>query len=191
MANEILILCSTIDGHTRHICERLAKNFEADGLTATLEDLAPDTSVDPARFDAAVIGASIRYGKHRPEVAAFIEQHRDFLESTPSAFFSVNAVARKPEKKTPETNPYVRKFLGAISWKPELIGIFGGRIDYPSYRFFDKHMIRFIMWMTKGPTDINGSFEFTDWNAVDDFGKRISEQVKKIQGSQQQQQAIA
>ena len=191
MPKPILILSSTIDGHTRHICERLAKNFEADGLTATIEDMTPATSVDTARYEAMVIGASIRYGKHRPEVAAFIEQHRDFLGSTPSAFFSVNAVARKPEKKTPETNPYVRKFLEQISWKPDLIGIFGGRIDYPSYRFFDKHMIRFIMWMTKGPTDITGTFEFTDWNAVDAFGSSISELVRKTETSQQQQQAIA
>ena len=186
MPKQVLILCSTIDGHTRHICERLAKNFEADGLAATVEDLTAETSIDPAGFDATVIGASIRYGKNRPEVAAFIEQHRDVLESTPSAFFSVNAVARKPEKKTPETNPYVRKFLGTISWKPKLIGIFGGRIDYPSYRFFDKHMIRFIMWMTKGPTDINATFEFTDWDAVDDFGRNISEGVLKVEASQQQ-----
>ena len=85
----------------------------------------------------------------------------------------------------------MRKFLSTIAWKPELIGIFGGRIDYPSYRFFDKHMIRFIMWMTKGPTDINGTFEFTDWNAVDAFGDGVIERLTRIEASQQQQQAIA
>jgi menaquinone-dependent protoporphyrinogen oxidase len=41
------------------------------------------------------------------------------------------------------------------------------------YGFVDKTMIRFIMWMTKGPTDPNGSFEFTDWDAVDAFGHKI------------------
>ena len=40
MANEILILCSTIDGHTRHICERLAKNVEATNNPATKALLA-------------------------------------------------------------------------------------------------------------------------------------------------------
>jgi menaquinone-dependent protoporphyrinogen oxidase len=30
------------------------------------------------------------------------------------------------------------------------------------------------MWMTKGPTDISGKFEFTDWNAVEDFAERLS-----------------
>jgi len=34
-------------------------------------------------------------------------------------------------------------------------------------------MIRFIMWMMKGPTDPNSVTEFTDWDAVDALGHRI------------------
>ncbi len=178
MTKKVLILCSTIDGHTRQICERLAANFDANGVAATIEDLMPTSAIDIQRFNAVVIGASIRYGKHRQEVTNFIEHNRDYLASTPSAFFSVNAVARKPEKQTPETNPYVRKFLGGISWNPSFIGIFGGKIDYPSYSFFDKNMIRLIMWITKGPTDAQKSFEFTDWDAVDTFGKSVTQSIK-------------
>lgn len=178
MTKSVLVLCSTIDGHTHRICERLAKSFEADGLTSTVEILTPSSSINPAPFDAVVIGASIRYGKHRKEVTDFIKRNRDYLAATPSAFFSVNAVARKPDKRTPDTNPYVRKFLEGISWQPAMIGIFGGRIDYPRYGLFDENMIRLIMWITKGPTDAQSSFEFTDWNAVDAFGKTVSRSVK-------------
>jgi menaquinone-dependent protoporphyrinogen oxidase len=35
-------------------------------------------------------------------------------------------------------------------------------------------MIRFIMWMTKGPTDPTGKFDFTDWNEVEKFGGKIA-----------------
>jgi menaquinone-dependent protoporphyrinogen oxidase len=31
------------------------------------------------------------------------------------------------------------------------------------------------MWMTKGPTDPSGVFEFTDWNQVDAFGAQITQ----------------
>jgi menaquinone-dependent protoporphyrinogen oxidase len=34
-------------------------------------------------------------------------------------------------------------------------------------------MIRFIMWLTNGPTDPAASVEFTDWRAVDAFSQRI------------------
>jgi menaquinone-dependent protoporphyrinogen oxidase len=36
-------------------------------------------------------------------------------------------------------------------------------------------MIRFIMWMTKGPTDPDTNIEFTDWNQVEEFGRVVSE----------------
>ena len=173
MANIVLIY-STVDGHTREICARLKDVIEREGHEVTATELTPGSRIDLEPYDRIVIGASIRYGKHRPDVARFIGQNMSALESKSAAFFSVNAVARKPEKRTPETNPYVRKFLKKIRWEPPLIGIFAGKIDYPSYGFVDKTMIRFIMWMTKGPTDPSGTFEFTDWDAVDDFGRRVA-----------------
>ena len=102
-----------------------------------------------------------------------IEKYKSILDTKDNAFFSVNAVARKPEKCDPETNPYLIKFMKQSAWQPKKLGVFAGKIDYPKYKFFDKHIIRFIMWITNGPTDINESFEFTDWSKVDDFAKDI------------------
>lgn len=171
--SRVLFVYSTTDGHTVEICRRLADAVTAAGHDADLVELTPGYETDPDAADCIVVAASIRYGKHRPEVREYIEAHRPLLEAKPSAFVSVNAVARKPEKQSPETNPYVRKFLAQITWTPGLVGIFGGRIDYPRYGFFDRTMIRFIMWMTRGPTDPSGTYDFTDWDAVDAFGRRI------------------
>jgi len=170
----IVLIYSTVDGHTLEICERLQQVIAREGHQATLQELTPETKIDLEPFDRIVIGASIRYGKHRPEVTRFIEEHVNTLQTTPNAFFSVNAVARKPDKRDSQSNPYVKKFLKRITWKPSDIAIFGGKIDYPSYRFWDKTMIRFIMWMTKGPTDPNSTFDFTDWDEVEAFGRKIS-----------------
>ena len=169
----ILFAYSTVDGHTLEICERLKAIVEASGHSTSLVGLDDGGEPDLGGFDGVVVGASIRYGKHRPQVTAFIDRHAAYLEATPSAFFSVNAVARKPDKRTPETNPYVRKFLQGIAWQPQTIEIFGGKIDYPRYSTFDRSMIRFIMWMTKGPTDPTAVVDFTDWERVDAFGERI------------------
>jgi len=171
---KILFIYSTIDGHTLEICKRLQAIADRQGHEATLVELTADSDVDITPYDRIVIGASIRYGKHRPDVARLIERKKGELVSKPSAFFSVNAVARKPDKRTPDTNPYVKKFLKSITWQPAIIGIFAGKIDYPSYGFVDKTMIRLIMWITKGPTDPSGTFEFTDWGAVEAFGLEIS-----------------
>ena len=131
------------------------------------------TKDDIKKFDKIIIGASIRYGKHKKELFEFIDLNLDELTKKDNAFFSVNVVARKPEKNTPETNPYMQKFLLKTSWVPRKLAVFEGKIDYPKYNFIDKQMIRFIMWITKGPTNIKNTYEFTDWNKVDSFAKEL------------------
>jgi len=96
------------------------------------------------------------------------------LDRRPSAFFSVNVVARKPGKDTPETNPYVKAFRRKTTWTPTALAVFAGRIDYPRYDWVDRQVIRFIMWLTRGPTDPAATVEFTDWQAVDLFAQQIA-----------------
>jgi len=171
--SEILIIYSTTDGHTLEICQRLQRLIEQQGHQVTLAsvDSAPDMQL--GSFDKIVIGASIRYGKHHKRVYDFIKSNEQILDSKPNAFFSVNVVARKPEKNQPETNPYLQKFLRQISWQPKQLAVFAGKIDYPRYRFRDRQMIRLIMWITKGPTDPETVVEFTDWKQVETFGQLL------------------
>jgi menaquinone-dependent protoporphyrinogen oxidase len=139
----------------------------------TLVSIDDESKVDLESFDKIVLGASIRYGKHHKKVYEFIKRNQQLLDSKPNAFFSVNVVARKPEKNQPETNPYLLKFLKQISWQPRELAVFAGKIDYKKYRFFDKQIIRLIMWMTRGPTDPEAEVEFTNWEQVEAFGQLI------------------
>lgn len=67
------------------------------------------------------------------------------------------------------------KFLDLSLWQPQQLAVFAGKIDYPRYGWFDKMMIRFIMRMTKGPTDTSGTYEFTDWDKVDEFARNFAQ----------------
>lgn len=173
--SKILILYSTTDGHTKKICLRLKQIAEALNDQVTLVSVADGNTPDLNAFDKVVIGASIRYGKHSKLIYAFVKEQQQVLGSKPNAFFSVNVVARKPEKNTPETNPYLQKFLRQISWKPRKLAVFAGKIDYRKYGFLDRFMIRLIMRMTKGPTDPDTNIEFTNWDQVEAFGQAIHE----------------
>ena len=168
-----LIIYSSTDGHTKIICQKIIDSLN-DKDTATLISLDEVTKCDLSIFDKIIIGASIRYGKHSKELYKFIKLNKKILEEKKSTFFSVNVVARKPEKNTSETNPYIKKFLKISKWKPERIGVFAGKVDYPNYNFFDKYIIKFIMFITGGPTDTSQSYEFTDWSKVDDFAKKLN-----------------
>jgi menaquinone-dependent protoporphyrinogen oxidase len=171
--SRILFLYHGVYGHTLKICEFLKTELAALGDDAVVRPLV-DGALDAAGFDAVVIGASIRHGKHNPAVVEFVRAEKPLLDSKPSAFFSVSLVARKPAKNTPETNPYVKAFLARSPWKPRLVGVFGGVLDYQRYGPFDRHVIRFIMRITKGPTDLHTSTEFTNWDEVKRFAGRIS-----------------
>ena len=169
----ILILYSSTDGQTRLICERiqeLSKKKDSCKLV-NIDDVEEENIMN---YNYIIIGASISYGKHNKKVFKFIEKYKNELKQKKTAFFSVNVVARKSDKNTPETNPYIIKFLRKTNWRPDKIAVFAGKIDYPNYTFFDKHIIRLIMYITDGPTDLSKTYEFTDWNRVDQFAKEIS-----------------
>ena len=167
-----LIIYSTTDGQTKRICDRII-DFSKNKSDTTLFAIENAFQIDLAPFSKIIIGASIRYGKHNPLVFEFIKLNKEELEKKSTAFFTVNVVARKKEKNLPETNPYMKKFLELSGWQPNKLAVFAGRIDYPSYRFFDRLIIRFIMFITKGPTDVTQTYEFTDWKKVEKFAKEV------------------
>tara|TARA_B110000008_G_scaffold276279_1_gene315269 strand:- start:1104 stop:1616 length:513 start_codon:yes stop_codon:yes gene_type:complete len=165
-----LIIYSSTDGQTIKICERIM-SIIGDCKIVSIDEAKNENL---SKYEKVIVGASIRYGKHKPELYEYISENCDHLININASFFSVNVVARKPEKNTPLTNPYVQKFLSISQWHPSLIGVFAGKIDYPRYGVLDKFMIRLIMWITKGPTDTKNVYEFTNWDDVDSFAKKIS-----------------
>lgn len=172
MSNRILLLYASVDGQTKKISNYLAKQLVKEDLEIVESEVtAFDGQLNS--YDIIVLGSSIRYGVHHKTMIDFINANRNILDNQKTAFFSVNLVARKPEKNKADTNPYVIKFFKEITWNPQLIEVFAGKLDYKKYPFFDRIMIQFIMWMTKGPTDKNAKIEYTDWNRVKQFSGKI------------------
>ena len=171
----VIILYCTTDGQTLHICEYLQGVVEQSDKRVTVLPIELADGRDLTVFDTIVIGASIRYGKHSKLVYDFIHRHAMLLDSKPNAFFSVNLVARKPGRNTPATNPYLKKFLQQVPWKPRNLAVFAGKINYPVYGPLDRLVIRLIMWMTNGPTDPKSVVEFTNWEQVRAFGELIGQ----------------
>ena len=104
--SKLLILYSTVDGHAKHICEYAQDKLKGDKdiIIASLDD---DPAPDLSGFDEILLGASVRYGFHRKNVYEFVRENKDELDKKKTAFFSLNLTARKPEKASPETNPYL------------------------------------------------------------------------------------
>jgi menaquinone-dependent protoporphyrinogen oxidase len=169
-----LLLYSTNYGLSKKICERIQESLVKRGERAEVVPLTGGNA-DPKTFDAIVIGASIRHGKHSPAVLEFIRANKTLLETKPSALFSVNLVARKPAKNTPQTNPYLKRLVAQSPWKPKLLGVFAGELDYSRYGPIDKYMMRLVMWINKGPTDFATKVQFTNWDEVERFAGQVAQ----------------
>ncbi len=172
MNDKTAIIYSSVDGQTLKICNILKDKLIQGNPNIELFSIE-DFKEDVTNYDKLIIGASIRYGVHNKNIIDFINTHKIHLDSIKTAFFSVNLVARKPEKNKPNTNPYVIKFFKTIDWTPTMVEVFAGKLDYKKYSFFDRSMIQFIMWMTKGPTNINTVIEYTNWGKVKKFGIQL------------------
>ena len=164
-----IFIYSSSNGQSLKICETL--NEEKESLVLNIDRL---NSVNLDNFDQIIIGASVKYGDHNKKIYNFVKNNKILLKRKKTVFFSVNATARKSEKNTPNTNPYIIKFLKKTNWKPDHIGVFAGKIDFPNYNFLEKYIIKFIMWITNGPTDTTKTYEFTDWDAVKKFSREIN-----------------
>lgn len=171
--SRILIIYSTTDGQTLRISSQLERLADDRGHQVSLVSIDDVNSIDLDAFDLLLVGASIRYGKHNKKVYDFVRRNRGALQSRRNAFFSVNAVARKANRNTPQTNPYLKRFLQQVEWQPVHTAVFAGRIDYPRYNRVDRNIIRLIMWLTNGPTAPDACVEFTDWSAVEAFASEV------------------
>jgi menaquinone-dependent protoporphyrinogen oxidase len=84
-------------------------------------------------------------------------------------------VARTPAKATVSGNRYLQKFLELSAWRPKDLKVIAGKVDYPSWPWYERVMIQMIMKMTGGPTDPRAVIDYTDWNDVRAYGEHLLE----------------
>ncbi|MFP1760207.1 menaquinone-dependent protoporphyrinogen IX dehydrogenase [Lonsdalea quercina] len=173
-----LILFSSTDGQTEAIANVIADELK-ETQVCDVVNIDDADKVELTQYTKILLGASVRYGHFAPALDQFIQRNLALLQNKPSAFFSVNLTARKPEKSTVQTNAYTRKFLMRCPWKPDLGAVFAGALRYPRYRWFDRIMIKLIMRMTGGETDTSREIEYTDWHQVRDFAQQFGQLTLK------------
>lgn len=166
-----LLLTSSVDGQTVKIMQTIAQHMELSDYD--LINLHEKSAISLSDYDRIIIGASIRYGHFSKALYGFIHTHAEDLNQMDSYFFGVNLTARKAEKNTPETNPYMIKFFNKILWKPKKAAVFAGAVKWSLYNFWQTKIIQLIMVITKGPTDTSVELEFTDWEKVKNFAEHI------------------
>lgn len=169
--DKVLVLYSSRDGQTKKIVDVMAE--EMAGHEVVMMDLHAMPKCNLSKYAKVLIGASVRYGHFHHSLMGFIYAHQEQLEVANAAFFCVNLTARKPEKATPATNAYMKKFLRQSPWKPKLLAVFAGALLYSRYNWWQTLIIQLIMKLTGGSTDTSRDIEFTDWPQVRAFAREF------------------
>jgi menaquinone-dependent protoporphyrinogen oxidase len=169
------IFCATRDGQSARIAQRIARRLGDSGATTAFHLLRRGVEPTIDEESTAIVAVlAVRYGGMLPEAARFLTRYACRALAPPLALAVVNLVARKRSRRTPETNPYLRRTLARFRLRPALATAFAGRLNYPKYRFVDKQIIRLIMAMTGGVSDGRSDIEYTDWAQVDDFAAEVA-----------------
>ena len=111
-------------------------------------------------------------GKHQREIVDWATAHHAALNALPSAFFTVCLTAAEdtPESRA-ATTTYLDDFLQATGWTPATTATFAGALQYREYDFMTRLLMRLLMRKGGRPTDASRDYDYTDWGAVEQFGR--------------------
>jgi menaquinone-dependent protoporphyrinogen oxidase len=157
----VLVLYSSIEGHTERIAQRIAEVLRSGGHAV---DLAPaGCEIDLSRYAGVIVGASVHYGHHPARLANWLKAAG--LDGRTSAFFSVSLGAKEH---------YATKFLRRAGWRPQLTAVFRGALKYSKYGPIKLRVVQAFAVIGGHDTDASMDYDYTNWKAVDDFATAFS-----------------
>ncbi len=175
-----LILYATTEGHTAKIVQRIAQRLQTLGhAVETHRADAVPSGLDPSAYDGIIIGSSIHYGHHPGYFRALVRRHHTALTARPSAFFSVSLSAGGPGARPETARRYLEKFLRQVDWHPSQTATFAGALQYSKYGTFKKLLMRMIVGMAGGDTDMSRDYVYTDWEAVARFAEAFARRLER------------
>lgn len=169
----VLVLYYSRGGHTAKIARAMAEHLQSQSIACDIVHIEQAADIDWQKYDVIALGACVLYGSYHKSVFEFVKQYQQQIKAKPNSFFSVNVVARNPEKRVPENNKYLQKFIELSAWTPQDVKVIAGKVDYPSWRWYDRMMIQLIMKITDGPTDPKAIIDYTDWDDVNVYADHL------------------
>ena len=172
----ILILYATREGQTAKIAEYVAQRLQ--GMqhqvnTQSVSTLPRGFKLEP--FDAAILGGPIHIGHYPRHLTTFAKQHHTWLNSHPSALFTVcMAIRSKVSASRTQAETFGEQFGKATLWQPRLKATFAGAVKYTQYGFITRYIMKSIAGREGGSTDTSRDHEYTDWDAVAAFSEQFA-----------------
>jgi menaquinone-dependent protoporphyrinogen oxidase len=174
--SSVLLLYGTSEGQTEKIAHHVAGVLTGRGHAVELvHGRDRPASLDPADYDAVVVGDSVHVGRHHDYVRSFVADNVDALNAVPSAFYQVSlSAASDREESVAEAEAIAEGLLEATGWTPDRVASFAGALVYSQYGLVKRFMLRRIARKEGGDTDTSRDYEYTDWDEVTAFAEAVA-----------------
>jgi menaquinone-dependent protoporphyrinogen oxidase len=169
---KLLIAFHSHDGQTAKVADRVAARLRASDIE--VDDLPIAAAPPPDRYDAVVVGDSIRLGRHSRTLVRYLRRHHEVLTRKPVALFQVSMTsANTDEAHAAEAQRLVEQLVGRADLRPRVVASFAGALQYTSYGWLTRRVMRSIARREGNATDTTRDHEYTDWAAVDRFADDV------------------
>jgi menaquinone-dependent protoporphyrinogen oxidase len=128
----VFVLHGTMRDDAARVASTLAESLAEDRLVVEVAELGARSMPPLEDYDAVVIGAQVRFGRHARGVMRYIREHRDALAATPAFFYSVGGHG------VIDRDGYVQRMTRRTGWHPNLAATFADAraVQQPDIRAF-------------------------------------------------------
>lgn len=171
---DALVVYASTHGHTAKIAARIAAAMRDQGLEVDLHDVAAAADAKPGRYDLVVVGASLHREHHQKAIVEWVADRRTALAELPTVFLSVSlSAAEDSHEARVATRRCIDAFCDETGWTPTRTEAIPGCLQYREYDPFTRQLMRLLMRRMGHPTDASHDYDYTDWDAVERFGREF------------------
>lgn len=163
----ILIAYATTEGQTRKICRFCADCLTGAGHSVELLPVGAGEELDPTRYEAAILAASVHIGRFQPEMVRFATRYGAALSARPVLFLAVSlAAAGDDPDELADLERIAQAFRDETGLRPERTLQVAGAFRFTEYDFFKSWAMRWIAAQKGQAVDPGQDREYTDWDAL-------------------------
>jgi menaquinone-dependent protoporphyrinogen oxidase len=151
--------------------QRIAETLRGGGADVELREV--DSAPPPGEFDAVIVGDSVHL-HHSRALRHYVDRHVEALNTMPAALFQVSMASATDDAEHERiARKYVSELLDESGFDPKAVGLFAGALVYTKYGWIKRHIMRSIEAREGRDIDTSRDYEYTDWDAVDEFARVV------------------
>ncbi len=175
----VALVYATREGQTRKVALRIAEVLSECGREVTTVDAASRNelaALDVSAFGLLIFGASMHAGGLERELVRFVRKNRDSIEQHQRALFVVllSAATRDPALREPALTDARSKIAEQLDDTFTDLEFVAGALTYSKYPAPLRWLMRSIARSAGGDTDTSRDYEYTDWQQVERYARRLA-----------------